>query len=86
MYSRTIINVTFDLNNPVDAKTGHCVLESMVRDPYANYVVQKVIDVSDERQRGAIMRYVRENIVQLRRYTYGKHIIVRLEKITNEKF
>jgi len=82
----TIINVTFDLNNPVDAKTGHCVLESMVRDPYANYVVQKVIDVSDERQRAAIMRYVKENITQLRRYTYGKHIIVRLEKITNEKF
>ena len=82
----TIINVTFDLNSPVDAKTGHCVLESMVRDPYANYVVQKVIDVSDERQRSAIMRYVRENIVQLRRYTYGKHILVRLEKLTNEKF
>lgn len=81
----TIINVTFDLKNPVDAK-GHCVLESMVRDPYANYVVQKVIDVSDERQRAAIMRYVKENITQLRRYTYGKHIIVRLEKITNEKF
>jgi hypothetical protein len=81
-----IINVTFDLNNPVDANTGHCVLESMVRDPYANYVVQKVIDVSDDRQRAAIVRYVKENIVQLRRYTYGKHIIVRLEKITNEKF
>jgi pumilio RNA-binding family len=58
----------------------------IVRDPYANYVVQKVIDVSDERQRAAIMRYVKENIAQLRRYTYGKHIIVRLEKITNEKF
>mmetsp|Transcript_5288 Transcript_5288/g.5432 ORF Transcript_5288/g.5432 Transcript_5288/m.5432 type:complete len:995 (+) Transcript_5288:122-3106(+) len=82
----TIIKVTFDLNNPVDAKTGHCVLESMVRDPYANYVVQKVIDVSDERQRGAIIKYVRENIVQLRRYTYGKHIIVRLEKVSGEKF
>jgi pumilio RNA-binding family len=82
----TIINVTFDLNNPVDAKTGQCVLESMVRDPYANYVVQKVIDVSHERQRGAIIRYVRENIVQLRRYTYGKHIIVRLEKVSGEKF
>lgn len=81
----TIINVTFDINNPVDSK-GHCVLESMVRDPYANYVVQKVIDVSDERQRAAIIRYVRENINQLRRYTYGKHIIVRLEKLTNEKF
>jgi hypothetical protein len=81
----TIINVTFDINNPVDSK-GHCVLESMVRDPYANYVVQKVIDVSDERQRGAIVRYVKDNIHQLRKYTYGKHIIVRLEKITNEKF
>lgn len=82
----TIINVTFDMNQPVDSKTGHCVLENMVRDPYANYVVQKVIEVSDERQRAAIVRYVRDNIVQLRRYTYGKHIIVRLEKITNEKF
>lgn len=81
----TIINVTFDINNPVDSK-GHCVLESMVRDPYANYVVQKVIDVADERQRAAILRYVRENISQLRRYTYGKHIIVRLEKLTQEKF
>ena len=81
-----IINVTFDLNSPVDAKTGHCVLENMVRDPYANYVVQKVIDVSDERQRAAIIRYVKENIVQLRKYTYGKHIIVRLEKVSNDKF
>ena len=81
-----IINVTFDLNSPVDAKTGHCVLENMVRDPYANYVVQKVIDVSDEKQRAAIIRYVKENIVQLRKYTYGKHIIVRLEKVSNDKF
>jgi len=81
-----IINITFDMNQPVDIHTGSCVLENMVRDPYANYVVQKVIDVSDEKQRGAIIRYVRENIVQLRKYTYGKHIIVRLEKVSGEKF
>lgn len=80
-----IINATFDLANPVDNK-GHCFLETMVRDPYANYVVQKVIEVSDERQRGAIMRYVKDNITQLRKYTYGKHIIICLEKLTNEKF
>ena len=80
-----IINVTFDPNSPIDGK-GNSALEAMVRDPYANYVVQKVIDVSDEKQRGAILRYVRDNIVQLRRYTYGKHIILRLEKLTNEKF
>jgi hypothetical protein len=80
-----MINVTFDTNNPIDGR-GNSALEAMVRDPYANYVVQKVIDVSDEKQRAAILKYVRENILQLRRYTYGKHIIMRLEKITNEKF
>jgi pumilio RNA-binding family len=77
----TIINVTFDLKSPVDSK-GHCVLESMVRDPYANYVVQKVIDVSDERQRAAIMRYVKENITQLRRYT----IILLYSYTTNQLY
>ena len=46
----------------------------------------QVSRLGDERQRAAILRYVRENINQLRRYTYGKHIIVRLEKLTNEKF
>lgn len=80
-----IINATFDPKSPIDGK-GNSALETMVRDPYANYVVQKVIDVSDEKQRGAILRYVKDNIQQLRRYTYGKHIIMRLEKITNEKF
>ena len=37
----TIINVTFDINNPVDSK-GHCVLESMVRDHLRKlYVIQR---------------------------------------------
>lgn len=80
-----VINVTFDTNSPIDGR-GNSALEAMVRDPYANYVVQKVIDVSDEKQRAAILKYVRENIMQLRRYTYGKHIVMRLEKLTNEKF
>jgi ribosomal protein S7 len=79
-----IINATLDTTNPENK--GLCVFETMVRDPYANYVVQKVIEVSDERQRTAIMRYVKENINQLRKYTYGKHIIISLEKVTNEKF
>ncbi len=41
-----------------------------MRDPYANHMVQKVINVTDERQCAAIMRYVKENITQLYRYTY----------------
>jgi len=82
-----IINATFDITQPLDKSTGgQTFLEAMVRDPYANYVVQKVIEVSDEHQRATILRYVRDNINQLRKYTYGKHIILSLEKLTNEKF
>ncbi len=67
----------------IDAKGG--VLEAMVRDPYANYVVQRVIEVADEKQRQEVIRYVKDNITQLRRYTYGKHIIGKLEKISGER-
>lgn len=57
----------------------------MLRDPYANYVVQRIIEVADERHRDRIVQYVQDNIVQLRRYTYGKHIIAKLEKITGQR-
>lgn len=86
-----IINVVTENNGNNGAGRGadgrpQSVLEAMVRDPYANYVVQKVIDMADDKQRSTILKYVKDNIAQLRRYTYGKHIILRLEKITNEKF
>jgi pumilio RNA-binding family len=57
----------------------------MLRDPYANYVVQRIIEVADERHRERIVKYVQDNITQLRRYTYGKHIIAKLEKITGQR-
>jgi len=57
----------------------------MVRDPYGNYVVQKILDIADDRQQEALCSYLRSCAPQLRRYTYGKHILVRLEKISGEK-
>jgi pumilio RNA-binding family len=75
-----MINETFDLNAPFDHVTGKCALEAMMRDPYANYVVQRIIDVCDDDQRTAIHQYVKSNLQQLRRYTYAKHIIMRLER------
>lgn len=52
----------------------------MMKDQYANYVVQKMIDVSEPQQRKVLMHKIRPHLNSLRKYTYGKHIIAKLEK------
>lgn len=52
----------------------------MMRDQYANYVVQKMIDVCEHSQRKVLMHKIRGHISALRKYTYGKHIIAKLDK------
>lgn len=61
------------------------LLQVMVCDPYANYVVQKIIDVADQEQRATIIMEIRAHAAQLKRYTFGKHIISRLEKLSGKK-
>eukprot|EP01124_Arcella_intermedia_P008248 TRINITY_DN1517_c2_g1_i1.p1 TRINITY_DN1517_c2_g1~~TRINITY_DN1517_c2_g1_i1.p1 ORF type:complete len:785 (-),score=89.10 TRINITY_DN1517_c2_g1_i1:252-2606(-) len=56
-------------------------LETMMKDQYANYVVQKMLDVADQNQREFLITRIRPQIPSLKKYTYGKHIIARLEKI-----
>lgn len=55
-------------------------LHVMMKDQYANYVVQKMIDVSEPAQRKVLMHKIRPHLNSLRKYTYGKHIIAKLEK------
>jgi hypothetical protein len=55
-------------------------LNVMMKDQYANYVVQKMIDVAEPSQRKMLMQRIRPHLAQLRKYTYGKHIIAKLEK------
>ncbi|KAK6633384.1 hypothetical protein RUM44_003986 [Polyplax serrata] len=55
-------------------------LQLMMRDQYANYVVQKMIDVCELTQRKILMHKIRGHISALRKYTYGKHIIAKLDK------
>ena len=52
----------------------------MMKDQYANYVVQKMIDVAEPSQRKILMHKIRPHISTLRKYTYGKHILAKLEK------
>ncbi|KAK9869457.1 hypothetical protein WA026_003211 [Henosepilachna vigintioctopunctata] len=55
-------------------------LHVMMKDQYANYVVQKMIDVSEPTQRKVLMHKIRPHLNSLKKYTYGKHIIAKLEK------
>lgn len=58
----------------------HSALYTMMKDQFANYVVQKMIDVAESAQRKMLMHKIRPHVTTLRKYTYGKHILAKLEK------
>jgi hypothetical protein len=60
---------------------GATPLQIMMKDQYANYVIQKLLDVVNENQRDQLITKIRPHVPALKKYTYGKHIINRLEKM-----
>eukprot|EP01087_Luapelamoeba_hula_P002898 TRINITY_DN1270_c0_g2_i3.p1 TRINITY_DN1270_c0_g2~~TRINITY_DN1270_c0_g2_i3.p1 ORF type:complete len:990 (-),score=152.68 TRINITY_DN1270_c0_g2_i3:865-3834(-) len=62
---------------------GTTALQIMMKDQYANYVVQKILDVINDQQRDVLVARIKPHIPALKKYTYGKHIIARLEKLTS---
>ena len=63
------------------APDGTFPLLHMMRDQYANYVVQKMLDVVDGGQRELLLSQIRPHMASLRRFTYGKHILSKVEKL-----
>ena len=63
-----------------DGSEDNSVLWTMMKDQFANYVIQKMIDVAEPPIRRELMARIRPYIGSLRRYTYGKHIINKMEK------
>ncbi|KAJ1958793.1 mRNA binding protein puf3 [Linderina pennispora] len=61
-------------------RDGISNLVVMMKDQYANYVVQKMLDVVDEQQRDMILSKIQPHISTLRKFTYGKHLISKVEK------
>jgi hypothetical protein len=57
-------------------------LHIMMKDPYANYVVQKVLDIAEPDQLEQVVAAVRSNEMALRSLPYGRHILTRLDKIS----
>ncbi|XP_058756601.1 pumilio homolog 6, chloroplastic-like [Vicia villosa] len=54
-------------------------LLTMMKDQFANYVIQKVIDICSDNQRAILLSHIRIHANALKKYTYGKHIVARLE-------
>jgi len=55
------------------------ILESMMKHQYANYVVQKIIEVADPEQREYFVKYIKPYYSSLKKFSYGKHILNKLE-------
>ncbi|KAK3026888.1 hypothetical protein RJ639_041357 [Escallonia herrerae] len=56
-------------------------LQAMMKDPFGNYVVQKVLETCDDKCRDLIISRIKVHLNALKRYTYGKHIVSRIEKL-----
>ncbi|GAO48669.1 hypothetical protein G7K_2839-t1 [Saitoella complicata NRRL Y-17804] len=52
----------------------------MIKDQYANYVVQKMLDISEGDQREMLVGKIRPHLQNLKKYSYGKHL-VSIEKL-----
>lgn len=54
---------------------GTLPLVTMMKDQYANYVIQKMLDVVDDDQRELLVNKIKPHLQSLKKYTYGKHLI-----------
>ena len=57
----------------------------MMRDPFGNYVVQKMLDVAEPVQRKLLLQHIRPFVGQLRKLSYGKHILNKVDKFMPSK-
>ncbi|KAI3644562.1 hypothetical protein MP228_010726 [Amoeboaphelidium protococcarum] len=60
-------------------------LMQMMRDQFANYVVQRLLEVCSKPQLEKILAVVRPNVVMIKKFTYGRHVVTKLEKIVGSQ-
>lgn len=80
-----------EMLKPADDKTVESGRSSivllMVRDAYANYVVQTTLDVAPEgEEKSLLYQELKNHSAQLRNYTFAKHIITKLEESGSRRF
>ncbi|XP_011077698.1 pumilio homolog 5 isoform X2 [Sesamum indicum] len=57
----------------------------MMKDQYANYVIQKILQVCSSDQQDMLLGLIRNHLTVLKKYTYGKHIVARFEELYGEE-
>ncbi|XP_031283194.1 pumilio homolog 5-like isoform X1 [Pistacia vera] len=57
----------------------------MMKDQFANYVVQKILEKCSDKQRVALINQIKVHCQALKKYTYGKHIVARFEQLYGEE-
>lgn len=60
-------------------------LVSMVRDQYGNYVIQKMLETLSPQQRNRLIRKIGEYVPNIRKIAFGKHIVLKIEKLTGKR-
>jgi hypothetical protein len=63
-----------------DESGATCALLPMMKHMYGNYVVQKLLERADDHDRQRIICIIRHNEDYLKRFTFGKHVLSRLER------
>ncbi|KAK6131693.1 hypothetical protein DH2020_034560 [Rehmannia glutinosa] len=53
----------------------------MMKDQYANYVIQKILEKCSNDHRELLLGQIRNHLTALKKYTYGKHIAARFEQL-----
>ncbi|CAO3692997.1 unnamed protein product [Rhizopus microsporus] len=85
-FASNVVEKCFEYGTEVDKQSfideiteaspdGLCPLVIMMKDQYANYVVQRMLDVVNDKQRKVLIEKIRPHLSSLKKYTYGKHLI-----------
>ena len=56
----------------------------MMKDQYANYVIQKAIDCAEPSQRKILIYMIHPHLSHIRKYMYAKHIVTKVEKLIRQ--
>jgi len=62
---------------------GGCL--DMTINPYANYVIQRMVFMAEEEQVRLLVDEASRNVAYLRRYSHGQHVIAAMERFLSAK-
>ena len=57
------------------------IMQGLMKDQFGNYVVQRVLQTCDDKYLEMILSSIKVHLNELKNYTYGKHIVARVEKL-----